>query len=329
MTIPSPTPPSRYRRRIVWLGICVLILIGAYSAAWFWLARQIETRTEVAFSALSGEGRRAECANPTARGYPFRIGLFCDRVSFADASGGIDISTAGFRSAGQIYDPMRLVAELDGPATIQVRGAPPLAVDWDILRASTRLAQPLPSRISLEGKALRVATKAGPALFGAAAFEGHMRPREQDVDLAGGFDGLVVDTALLPDRKLPLLSGSADVTITNGVERIARGEQSLRGLSLNLRSLQLSSGAAGLSLSGPFAVDADGLVDANLTIAMRDPDALAAILADAAPEARQTIASGFAGFAALGQNPTFPLKIAKGNMTLGFLPLGKVPPLED
>ena len=29
----------------------------------------------------------------------------------------------------------------------------------------------------------------------------------------------------------------------------------------------------------------------------------------------------------LGDNPTLPLKISKGRATLGFIPLGKLPPL--
>ena len=65
---------------------------------------------------------KAECVNLTARGFPFRIGLFCDRVAFEQPSAAMTLSAGAFRSAGQIYDPMRLVAELDGPAKITRRG---------------------------------------------------------------------------------------------------------------------------------------------------------------------------------------------------------------
>ena len=98
-------------------------------------------------AAVNGDGVSAECANPTARGYPFRIGLYCDRVAFADDAEGIRLTAGGFRSAGQIYDPMRFVAELDGPASIALPRAAPLAIDWDGLagqRAAGRAAAGAP-----------------------------------------------------------------------------------------------------------------------------------------------------------------------------------------
>ena len=329
----GPVPQSRtrkpnYSRRIVWLAVFVVLLFGGYSAGWFYVADMVESRAKAALADLNRDGVTAECANPVARGYPFRIGLFCERVAFADISQGIDFKAGSFRSAGQIYDPMRLVAELDGPAAIDLPQGDPISLNWAGLRASTRLDQPLPERVSLEGTALKAETGSGAPLATVAAFQAHMRPNGADLDLAGGFDGLTLDRALVDGRRLPILSGQSDLTITDGVALVESRPESLRGQSGTIRMLALSAGPnTGIVVSGPFSIGQDGLLDAELKVTIRDPDGLSSVLADAFPENRDQIANGFSGLAMLGKEPTLPLKITKGRASLGFIPLGDIPPL--
>jgi hypothetical protein len=81
-------------------------------------------------------------------------------------------------------------------------------------------------------------------------------------------------------------------------------------------------------VSGPVSVDTEGLIDASLTIKLKDPKAVAAILGGAMPEHKSEIEQGFAAIAMLGKEPSLPLKIVKGKASLGFIPLGKIKPLE-
>ena len=320
--------PSRYGRRIRYLGVFVIVLIALYTGGWFYLAHLIETRTTAALAALGTQGVEVNCARPTARGYPFRIGLYCDQVAFTDAQSGVTASAGAFRSAGQIYDPMRLVAELDGPAKASGPQFGAFALNWDMLRASVRLASPLPSRVSFEGGALKATKGDGAPLFAANSFEGHMRPNERDVDLAVRFDGLAVDPTLVEGRALPALSGEGDISVKDGVRLMVEDVKDLRGQRATIRTLALSLGGTGaVSLAGTVAVDMDGLVDADLTLGLRDPDALSAALVTALPEARSQIQQGFAGLSLLGNQPSLPLRIVKGKASIGFIPLGKIPPL--
>ncbi len=321
-------PDRRFSRRIVWLGAGIVVLIAAYTAGWFYVAGRIESETQKTLARLDRQGIKLECANPTARGYPFRIGLYCDRVAFAQPSQGVAASAGAFRSAGQIYDPMWLVAGIDGPATMAAPGVGDFALDWKTLRASARLSQPLPEQVSLEGAALHVRSAGGAQLFAADSFEGHMRPNGADMDLAGRFGGLVVAPALADGRNVPPLSGNVDLTLKDGLTRIAHGVRSLRGQSGLFRSLKLTLGETGsLSVTGPFAVDDAGLIDADLRVALNDPKALSKAMSQMFPEARRQIDQGFAGLAFLGGQPSLPLKIIKGSASLGFIPLGAVPPL--
>jgi len=321
--------PSPYGRRITWLGIVVAAVVALYSGGWFYLANVIETRTTLALAKMQENGVSANCRNTEMRGFPFRIGLFCDAVDFSDRKG-VAASAGAFRSAGQIYDPLRLIAELDGPATVAAPGLGDIKIDWNALRASARLAEPLPSRVSLEGGGLKAARADGKPLLAADTFEGHMRPNGADIDLAWSLGGLAIDASLVEGRVLPAIAGTGDITVTDGVRVAQHGAKSLRGLSATLRSVSVTlGGTGGVTVSGPVSVDNEGFVNAELKLDLRDPDKLAEALVTAFPEEADRIRQGFGGLAMLGSQPSLPLKIVKGKASLGFIPLGSLPPLPD
>lgn len=322
-------PRSTSSRRFLWLAVFIVVLFGGYSAGWFYLAGRLETQAQAAVAALNRNGAVAECVNPEARGFPFRLGMFCDSVAFENAEQGISVSAGSFRSAGQIYDPMHLVAELDGPARLDVQPAQPLALQWENLRASIRLASPLPERLSLEGRSLKIATAAGAPLASTATFEGHLRPNGNDLDLAGRFGGLTLDPNMVEGHMVPPLAGEADLTVNNGVALVGKNLRSLRGQSGTIRTLALSTGeATSILVSGPFSVDQDGLLDAQFNLTLRDPQGLAKALSASLPEMRDQIDQVSAGLAMLGDAPSLPVKIAKGRASLGFIKLGNIPPLD-
>ena len=70
-----------------------------------------------------------------------------------------------------------------------------------------------------------------------------------------------------------------------------------------------------------------GLVDAELSVTVREPQALASILAELMPESRSEIELAMTGLSAMGDTPTLPLRIDGGEVRLGFLSLGSIPPL--
>jgi hypothetical protein len=319
--------------RFLWLAVFIVVLFGAYSAGWFTLANRLEKQAEATIASLNSEGATAECTNLEVRGYPFRLGLFCDSLSYDDAARNIGATAGSLRSAAQIYQPRRIVAELDGPLRTSTPGLPPLWLDWDKLRASVCIAEPVPERISVEAEGLSGTTDPQDdddpvSLFSAEAAEAHLRPNGADLDGAVSFTQLQIDPAAVAGRTLPVLNGTGDVTLKDGVRLVETKTQSLRGQSGTIRSLDLSSGPeTGIALSGTFAVGTDGLLDANLMITVRDPEGVSAALAAAFPEAQRNITTGFAALSMLGNTPSMPLRISKGKVMLGFIRLGKIPPV--
>lgn len=324
----APKPKKSYSRRFFWLAVFIVILFGGYSAGWYYVADRILQATKVAIAEANRDGVTAECANPAMHGYPFRIGVYCDSVAYDNSGEQVAFAAGNLRTAGQIYDPARIVAELDGPARLDLPEEQQIELSWDALRASVRLAQPLPERLSIEGNAMTVVA-GGKSLGKADAFEAHARPSGADLDLASSVDGLAVDPAMAPDRKLPVLSSRSDISIKDGVALLQAGAKSLRGTSGTIRTLELSSGPdTGFGLAGTFSVDADGLVDADLQLTIRDPKGLSVVLADAIPEERNTIEAGFSGLVSLGAQPSLPVFIRKGAARLGFIQLGQIPPVK-
>ena len=321
-----------YSRRFLWLGIFIAILFGGYSAAWFYAAGKVEAFATAAIAALNRDGKSADCADVTTQGYPFRIGVFCDSVRFDDSSQGVAASAAAFRSAAQVYDPFHIVAELDGPAAISAPKLGQIGLNWDNLRASVRLTTDFPEQLSVEADGLAAEGSAGDAaatsLLKVGHAEGHMRQHGSDLDLAARFTDARLDPKLTKGAVLPPLSGETDLTVNDGVKLVRIGDGSLRGYSGTIRTLTLSTGeTTGLSVAGPFSVSAQGLLDADFTVSVRNPKALSEQLAKTFPAQADQIKMSFSGLAALGDNPSLPLKVTGGKATLGFIPLGNIPPL--
>ena len=327
MTAQDRKTPN-YGRRILWLAVFVVILFGGYSAGWFYLANQLVTRTTTMIANANRDGVTVECENPVARGFPFRLGVYCDRVAYANAAEAMGLTAGNLRTAGQIYDPMRFIAELDGPATIATPGNGSLNLNWEKLRASVRWARPLPERVSVEGGNVAATSPTGAPLATIGAFEAHMRPNGQDLDLASSFEGLALDPALLDGRRLPALSGQSDLTIQGGIDLRGIRPEELRGRSGTIRNASLSAGKdSGFTVSGPFSIGEDGLIDATLNITVRDPRGLSAIFVEAFPERRREITSAFSALGFMGNDPTLPLVIERGQAKLAFFKLGDIPPI--
>lgn len=330
MTTSDARPPKK-SRKFLWLTIFIVVLFGGYSAGWFYIADRVKAEVVSAIDRMNRGGVSVECANPQVGGFPFRIGIACDRVGYEDANRHVQASAIGFRSLAQIYQPTRAIAELDGPLRATAPGIGTIRLDWERLRASMRIARPLPERVSVEAENLRGESHVVDAqplpLFSVAKTQGHLRPNGADIDWAGSFAGLQIDPAAVEGRKLPLLDGSGEATLKDGVSLVHSRPQSLRGQAIEIANLKLISGEGQMSVRGPISVASDGLVDADLTVTIRNPNAVAEALATAIPEQASPIRQGFAGLAILGAEPSIPLKIVRGKANLGFIRLGDVPPL--
>ncbi|MGX8011714.1 DUF2125 domain-containing protein [Mesorhizobium sp. ORM8.1] len=325
--------PSKRRRRLLWLAAFIIVLFAIYSGGWFYLADRLKTEADQASARLKTQGIVAGCASLTVSGYPTSFTVSCDNIAYEDDGRKVAASTGRFNAVADVTSPLSPVADLRGPLRTMAPGTPPLFIDWDQLQANVKVWWPLPSSVSLQADGLSGQTdpqdETDPVqLFSAGKAAGQLQPIGQDIKYVGSFGDLEINADAIGGRVLPALDGSGEATLKNGVELIAAAPKSLRGQTVDIAKLDLSSGTARITVSGPISVDAEGLVDANLTIKLKDPKAVAAILGGAMPEHKSEIEQGFAAIAMLGKEPSLPLKITKGKASLGFIPLGKIKPVD-
>jgi len=325
----SPKP----RRRLFWPAAFIVVLFAIYSAGWFYLANRLKAEADQAVARLGTEGIAAGCANLAVSGYPMSFTVSCDNIAYEDDARKVAASTGSFNAVAGITGPLSPVADLRGPLRTMAPGMPPLWIDWDRLQANVKVWWPLPRSVSLRAEGLNGQTDPQDdtdpiQLFSTGKAAGQLQPAGQDINYVGSFGDLEINADAIGGRTLPALDGSGEVTLKNGVALIAAPPKSLRGQAIDIATLDLSSGTARVTVSGPVSVDADGLIDASLTIKLRDPKTVAAILGGAIPEHKSEIDQGFAAVAMLGKEPSLPLKIVKGKASLGFIPLGKIKPLD-
>lgn len=322
----SNDKPVNYGKRFIWFTLSIVTVIVLYTAGWHYFANRLVGEAQAAITQANRDGRRASCENVEARGYPFRIGLFCRTVMFEDARAGIRFRAMEFRSAAQVYRPNLILGELDGPATLEAPGIPSLDLHWEGMRASVRLQSTQAERVSVEGRNVEVRIDepgdAAPLLGKAGSAEMHARPAPEGYDLALRFGDLTFDPEIVGTDKLPPLAGLADLLVKRWQSGGRESDVEIRDLTLSLD--QEGSGA---KISGPFSVDASGLINAELQVTLRNPKAIGALLIELMPQARREIELGVAGFAMMGDEPTLPLSIANGKVRMGFLSLGTIPPL--
>ncbi|MBZ9917918.1 MULTISPECIES: DUF2125 domain-containing protein [unclassified Mesorhizobium] len=323
----------KHRRRLFWLAAFVIALFAIYSGGWFYLADRVRSEADKAIATLNKSGIEAGCANLQVSGYPLSFAVSCDNLAYEDDAKNLAASAGSFNAVAQIIQPLSPVADLRGPLRTSVPGMVPLWIDWDDLKANVKLSWPLPRRISLTAEGLSGQTD--PAddtdpvqLFSAGKAAGQLQPNGSDIDYIGSFGDLEIDPDAIGGRVLPPLDASGEATLKNGLALIGTQLKSLRGQAVEIRRLDLSSGTAHVTVSGPLSVDAEGLVDADLMIRLKDPKAVAAILGAAIPEQKNQIEQGFAALALLGNEPSMPLKVVKGKASLGFIPLGKIKPVD-
>ena len=328
-----PSNPSG--RRFYWLAGAIVAAIAVYSAIWFYLAGQLESRSRDLLNNLGNRDIVAECQDLEVRGYPFRLGLFCSGVSANDAASATVISTGGFRSAAQIYKPNHIVSELDGPVAVKSGPGIMADLDWSLLRASTVFNLSGLSRASMESKDATAALTVDdrPVQVNADASELHTRQNNADLDTVLRLFAAQVTVPELADP-LPKMDLQADVTLADRAWLLS-GQRALRdplrdlSASLNNFNADMANGA-GLSADGPFSVDASGNLSGKFNVEIRGLAAWQELIATLLPDRSEQMesVSGILSTMGGGQDTiSLPVNITEGTVRVGIIPVGKIPPL--
>jgi hypothetical protein len=329
--------------RILIILAAIAMIVAGWSYAWFRGADEISTRTYSLVERLTEAGNRFECTNRRIEGFPFRIGIHCDRIAVAPSEGG-SFEAQAVRSAAQFYNPGHIVGELDGPALLQLPDGRRFELQWENLRTSLRLGLSGPKALSVELRqpslAVRSAETAGSQMARSTLMEFHARKApssDENLDVALRFADLSD-----PTGRIPGLSLDADLTVDAVAGKIGIGFDPIahireNGLSGNARSIILTPSEGGrLVLSGPFSISPAGVVSGEIRLEATDLAKLGAFFTQLVPERRELVGNVVSllsaivpesGKEAAGQPTSLTLKIRDGVMSIGLIPVAELPPV--
>ena len=324
-------------RKIKWLAIGIVVFLILYSAGWFLAASQIRSRLAAFLDGERTSGLSAECADMDVRGFPFRIGVFCDTVRLDHAPMAASASFGALRSAAQVYRPGHAVVELDGPAEIRVSPGLTLSADWSLLHSSVKAGFSGLERSSLSYDQLAgnvLLTAAGKSTdFAAAHGEAHLRRNGPDLDAALSVEKLELKPGkganLLPPANAVLDITLADRAFLMEPGRLTR--DALRDSKGEMRKLALDLGDGMVATaSGPYSIDAEGLISGEFEVTMTNIEGWRRTLAKAFPDAEDLVENIGGMLSVLsngGKEARVKLNVRDGTAFLAFIPIGVLPRL--
>ncbi|MCO6188164.1 DUF2125 domain-containing protein [Rhizobium sp. L1K21] len=331
----SPNQNKSVSGKILILGLCIIAFCLLYTGAWFWAAGKTKTWVTDDLANGSFNGINVQCANSDVRGYPFRIGIFCDTITTEGVQPGTQASFGAFRSAAQVYAPGHAVFELDGPAVVRPERGILASLDWDLLHGSVVAGLDGIDRTSIETNNAKIDLQSDLAdeSLGITLQHGelHMRRNNDDLDIAASTRGTSLSSTL-PYSTLPPFGLSSDLTLT-GYAPFLAGQRPLSGQAVSgeIRHLALDFGEQGsLQLSGPFTKEADGILSGEFDVKATNFKMLGTVLKEAFPDATQAInltEQLLRGLTGDGETASVHLSVRRGSVFLGFIPLGVIPPL--
>lgn len=334
------TGGKTFRKRTITLVIAVPVFIAAYTAGWFYIADRLEAKARADMARLDAQGVGVQCENLHMGGYPLRINVVCDSISWQRPSEGMAFRAGKFSSGSPLYAPYSLTNALTGPAFIEFPGISPLEVNWSKFTSNTRLARPFPTEIEIAARDVAVGLRTEPTKTEPLSSLEHMNVQIDGstgmLKLMGRFAGLKFAPSVIGNAKSPELDGVADIDISDAEGLLASDSESvhqrLRGHSgtINQAFVSMPNGAM-VSLTGPFSVNEDGLINADLKLTLVNAQSLAQAGQAVFPAQGGNIATVLFALSAMPKdengNPTMEIAIRKGKASAGFIPLGRLPAL--
>ncbi len=328
-------------------GLFMLFLFALWFAGWYAFANFAHDKIGEALEDAGQQGINVDCANLQMRGFPFRIGVYCDSLNIAGKGDALQLEIGAVRTAAQLYAPGELVAELDGPFKTGLNNGE-LAANWSAMRlfldvnfsGGFDLASLTFSNLStsLNKADLKVADGAV-----------HFRPTPQ-TDGAEDAEPVSLDGALkltnlsaaLPKLTIPDATIEIDGTLVDGYRDLVVGGREFSsvmqdGAEFEIRNLALSLPDGGrLAFSGPLSIGEDGLLSGEINVGVANPPSVARWAGEINPQLAQQIGLITQAVAGMGKPAkiggadinSITLKIEQGIVRLGFIQFpDPIPPM--
>ncbi|MEO0635493.1 MAG: DUF2125 domain-containing protein [Pseudomonadota bacterium] len=343
---------TRSQRKVIWFGSSLLLVLSALVAGWFLVASKVNGLVTQELEALNSPDQTVACDGQEIVGFPFRMGLKCDRVRFESAADQLALETGALRTAAQVYAPRHQIIELKAPALLKTANALPLKFDWESARSSVRIdGNNLLQRVEIEASDVTATTNVPDApartllslerLF--SVLEPYnARGESAATDLRFYLQGDAIAPAGLGIAPLNFEGTLALIGAASALADAEAWTASLPTLSepIRLENVRLTSGETLIELSGRLDVSPTGYLNGTLRLAGQGlEEGLQALREGVDPRSvalKQSVDTLVPTILALAQphpdNPEIrrapPIVIRDGRVLLGLIPLGDIPPIQ-
>lgn len=330
---------SGFRRRLFVISLGLFAIV--YSIVWYYLAAWVEDAVQKSQQDLHRFGIIVQCSNLYKTGYPLRIAIACDSPDFHKADNSMTFSGAQLVASAPIYAPNWVSFDITAPVRLKAMETHSLHGKWDAMRIEIN-----PGRKTLDGLILSVENAqmtTSPAtdktLPVIAADFIHLDATQADELLT---TRLTFDTMQLPWIKtafhqgIPALNGQIILTMDGAGQLFAVDEtpwsQRLKGRSGTIKRAVFSPASGGrLTLSGPFNISEHGLLSGQFTVSVHDAMMLKPVLSDLFPAQAGNMTTLLFILGSMEKDeagdPMLKFDVTEGRMRMGFIKLGKIPPI--
>jgi hypothetical protein len=269
------------RRRIIILGIVILVVIGLWTAGWFYVAGQVRQNVMALANADGTTTPRVTCERLDTGGWPFWIDATCS--NFTLIQGDVTATLPVLKASLLAYDPREIVLFATTPLTVSdAFSGSRHTLEWANLEASARLTDWRIARISVVGDKLRLSDTVGdPISLGTAAHaEFHL------LDNPGGYNAakhlaalrsyITVQKLAVPGAGIAAGNATFDAGISNlpddvrtyGDPALLRNWQAAGG-KVTINDFSGQDGANNFNLTGAVSLDPQGRPTGQLKLSSK------------------------------------------------------------
>lgn len=338
----KPSKPSR--RRYILLMCAIGLVIAGWSGAWFFGRSVLADELDTQFRTLKANGLDLSCSDLAIAGYPFRYEVYCRDLASNDRYG-TKGSLEGLNAVALIYNPWHIIFEAKSPASI----IEPLngllgEMRWDTARASVKFSSTALGAFDavLSKPEAAFENPVARGLFAAEKAELHLRNSPETANTVDGF----VSVDALQLKSLPefgaLIDMRGHVQVTGGSALLAGAslarllQQQSGGLPVKLVLLETVLGDSRVEAAGDLLINGNGMVSGNIKLTIGNAEGLLELIKPLFPpqDDRFSIVSSVVQSLSGAQSEvngipsiTLPIAIDEGLVRIGFLTLGRIPPL--
>lgn len=325
------------RHKLILLIASIFIIPGLVTIGWYWGAEKLETLIEARISKIAGRGVTITCNNLQIRGFPFRIGLNCDKTSFDDTNRRVGLTAGELRTTAQIYNPGHVISELDGPMILTNRNSV-IEANWQSMRASSVFDISNLARASVEATSVDLATQISEfnelKNISVENMQMHVRENENNVDIAASGINIAFENQLT-NTPIKIDDFNFFTTLHDNLKVLEydrpRDITLLRGSKITLHDLTIKGQQnVQLTASGPMNISDQGIISGEITVTVKNIANLRQVIGEINP----TLAANFSNIinilsALSAQNKPNEIEInitiRNGVAQAGIIPLGRIP----